>query len=197
VSAAVEAAARAFEAAGARVEPLRPFFTAEMLHDIDLFWRVRGWNDLRALPHDRQAAVLPFIADWCRGGADVPGTTVLRCVNRMLEVSATTVAATHPFDFVLSPVSPVPTFPAEWPMPTNDPARAMEHIGFTVPYNMSGQPAASVNCGFTADGRPIGLQVAGRRFDDLGVLRLVHWYENARPLSAMPTWPAPAAKAAL
>jgi aspartyl-tRNA(Asn)/glutamyl-tRNA(Gln) amidotransferase subunit A len=192
VAAALDAAARLFEAAGAHVEPLAPFFTAEMLHDLDLFWRVRGWNDLRALSHERQAAVLPFIADWCRGGADVPGTTVLRCVNRMLEVSAATVAATQPYDYVISPVSPVPTFPAEWPMPTNDVTRPMEHIGFTVPYNMSGQPAASVNCGFTADGRPIGLQVAGRRFDDLGVLRVVHWYEGARPGTATPAWPPPA-----
>jgi len=41
-----------------------------------------------------------------------------------------------------------------------------------MPYNMSEQPAASINCGYTKEGKPIGLQIAGRRFDDLGVLRL-------------------------
>ena len=65
----------------------------------------------------------------------------------------------------------------------------MAHIGFTAPYNMSGQPAGTVNCGFTGDGRPIGLQVAGRRFDDVGVLRLLHWVENSRPAEASPDWP--------
>ena len=41
-----------------------------------------------------------------------------------------------------------------------------------MPYNMSEQPAASINCGYTKEGKPIGLQIAGRRFDDLGVMRL-------------------------
>jgi aspartyl-tRNA(Asn)/glutamyl-tRNA(Gln) amidotransferase subunit A len=65
----------------------------------------------------------------------------------------------------------------------------MAHIGFTAPYNMSGQPAATVNCGFTADGRPIGVQLAGRRFDDVGVLAVTRWYEAARPATAVPQWP--------
>jgi aspartyl-tRNA(Asn)/glutamyl-tRNA(Gln) amidotransferase subunit A len=68
--------------------------------------------------------------------------------------------------------------------------RPMEHIAFTAPYNMSEQPASSVNCGFTSDGMPIGLQIAGRRFDDLGVLRISCWYEHARPAAASPRWPA-------
>lgn len=189
VAAAVEAVAREFEAAGAQVNRLDPFLTRQMLEEIDLFWRVRGWADFSRLPHDRQSAVLPFIADWCRGGAEVPGVTVVRCVSRMLDVGAAAVAAMQPYDYLLSPVSPVPTFPAEWPMPSNDVDHAMEHIGFTMPYNMSGQPAASVNCGFTADGRPIGLQVVGQRFDDLGVLRVVQWYERVRPAWAIPVWP--------
>ena len=56
----------------------------------------------------------------------------------------------------------------------------MHHIGFTLPYNMSEQPAASVNCGYTRAGLPIGLQIAGARFDDLGVLRV------ARACACMP-----------
>ena len=82
---------------------------------------------------------------------------------------------------MLSPVAPVPAFPAEQPMPFLEQGKGMAHIGFTAPYNMSGQPAATVNCGFTADGRPIGVQVSGRRFDDIGVLRAAAWYEANRP----------------
>jgi Asp-tRNA(Asn)/Glu-tRNA(Gln) amidotransferase A subunit family amidase len=37
---------------------------------------------------------------------------------------------------------------------------------------MSEQPALSINCGYAASGMPIGLQIAGRRFDDVGVLRV-------------------------
>jgi len=188
VTAAVTAAAAVFESAGAVVEPVAPFFRQEILDDLDLFWRVRGWEQFRQFSHERQNLVLPYIADWCRSGADVPGVVVLRCVNRMLEAAQRTVAGTHDHDFVLSPVSPVPTIPAELPSPTNDVARALEHIGFTVPYNMSEQPAGSINCGWTTDGRPIGLQIAGRRFDDLGVLRMAAFYERARPAEVTPDW---------
>jgi amidase/aspartyl-tRNA(Asn)/glutamyl-tRNA(Gln) amidotransferase subunit A len=72
-------------------------------------------------------------------------------------------------------------------MPTKDPLRAMEHIAFTVPFNMSEQPAISVPCAHTAAGLPIGLQVIGRRHDDLGVLRLAHAFEQLRgPLRPWP-----------
>jgi Asp-tRNA(Asn)/Glu-tRNA(Gln) amidotransferase A subunit family amidase len=90
------------------------------------------------------------------------------------------VSACQPFDFVLTPVSPVSQFPAEWAGPTNDPARPLEHIAFTLPYNMSEQPAASINCGYTSTGLPIGLQIIGHRFDDLGVLQVSRAYEQLR-----------------
>jgi aspartyl-tRNA(Asn)/glutamyl-tRNA(Gln) amidotransferase subunit A len=82
----------------------------------------------------------------------------------------------------------VPTIPAELPSPTNDVAHALDHTTFTAPFNLSEQPACSVNCGWTEDGRPIGLQIAGRRFDDLGVLRMARFYEQARPEAARPDW---------
>ena len=189
VKAAIEAAARLFADAGAHVEPVAPFLSPEMLHLQDLFWRVRSWGDFAALSHARQAKVLPFTADWCRGGADVSGTMVIRGVANYMAIRAATVRATQPFDVVLSPVSPVPTYRAEWETPTNDVQRPLEHISFTMPYNMSEQPAASINCGYTQEGKPIGLQIAGRRFDDLGVLRVAHWFETAR--GPQKKWPAP------
>jgi aspartyl-tRNA(Asn)/glutamyl-tRNA(Gln) amidotransferase subunit A len=55
---------------------------------------------------------------------------------------------------------------------------------FTFPFNMTGEPAASVPCGFTRGGLPIGLQVVGRRFEDATVLRACAALEKARPWSA-------------
>ncbi|MBX5473026.1 MAG: hypothetical protein IRZ23_11255, partial [Acetobacteraceae bacterium] len=97
--------------------------------------------------------------------------------------------ASQGFDFILSPTAPLPAFAAELPSPTNDPDRPFEHIAFTVPFNMSGQPAISLNCGYTAEGLPIGLQIVGRRFDDLGVLQMARAYEQLRP--AQRPWPVP------
>lgn len=186
---AVKKAATLFEDAGAVVEPVEPFVNQELLDDLDLFWRVRSWTDYQALSVEGKLKVLPYIVDWCHGGADVSGTRVLRCYQQIMEIQAQTVAATTPYDLVLSPVAPVAAYPAEQPMPFLETGKGMWHIGFAAPYNMSGQPAATVNCGFTKDGRPIGVQVAGRRFDDLGVLRAAAWYEHNRPAEAAPHWP--------
>jgi aspartyl-tRNA(Asn)/glutamyl-tRNA(Gln) amidotransferase subunit A len=88
---------------------------------------------------------------------------------------------------VLTPTAPILAFAAELPCPTNDPSRPFEHIAFTLPYNMSEQPAASINCGYTGTGLPIGLQIVGRRHDDLGVLQLARAWEQLRP--AQQPWP--------
>lgn len=189
VAAVVEQAAATFERAGAVVEPLAPFMDEQLLADLDLFWRVRSWVDYAALPVERKRRVLPFIVQWVHGGADVSGARLMECYRSTMTIQQRTVAATQPFDAVLSPVAPGVAFPAEWPMPFGHEDGGMEHIGFTAPYNLSGQPAGTVNAGFTTDGRPVGIQLAGRRFDDVGVLRLLRWYEANRPEQACPQWP--------
>lgn len=189
VRAAVAAVGQLFADSGSEVTETEPFITDEMLTDLDLFWRVRAWSQFRPLSASQQAKVLPFIADWCMGGADVSGSRVLECYETINAMRAATVRATLPYDIVVSPVATRAAFPAEWPMPFGDINGGMSHIGFTLPYNMSGQPAATVNCGFTADGRPIGVQISGRRFDDIGVLRAASWYEQSRPTSAEPEFP--------
>ena len=95
--------------------------------------------------------------------------------------------ACQPYDFVISPTSPILPYEAELPSPNNDPRNALPHIAFTVPYNMSEQPAASLNWTFSKDNLPIGIQIIGRRFDDLGVLRLSRALEQMRP--AQLPWP--------
>ena len=49
----------------------------------------------------------------------------------------------------------------------------------TRPFNVCGVPTISVPCGFTSSGMPIGLQLAGRLFDEATVLRVAHAYEQA------------------
>ena len=142
-----------------------------------------------ALPDTVGVDVLPFIVQWARGAAGASGEQMFRAQSQMHAIREATVAACRPYDFVLSPVSPVASYPATQPSPSNDPEHALEHIGFTLPYNMSEQPAASVNCGYGASGVPIGLQIAGRRFDDLGVLQMARCFERLRP--AQKPWPAP------
>lgn len=189
VRAAVEHAARLFEQAGAQVSLMQPFMTQAMLDGMDHFWRMRSYTDLQALPEAQRAKVLPYIRAWAESAAGMTGTQVFQASQQFHTTRVATVKACSGFDYVLSPVAPMPAFAAERPSPTNDPLRPLEHIGFTVPFNMSEQPAASVNCGYTASGLPIGLQIAGARFDDLGVLQVAHAFEQIR--GPQRPWPQP------
>ncbi len=180
VRAAVERAAAILERAGAIVEPMAPFMTAAMLDGMDRAWRMRSHIDLAALAPDRKASVLPYIRQWADSALDMSAAQAFVAFSQFHATRVATVQACRAFDYVISPTSPMPAFAAELPSPTNDPLRPLEHIGFTVPYNMSEQPAASINCGYTASGLPIGLQIAGQRFDDLGVLRLSRAFELLR-----------------
>lgn len=180
VRAAIERAALLLERAGAVVAPMKPFMTQGMLDGMDHFWRMRSHVDMKALPAATKARVLPYIQQWADSAAGMTGEAVYRAVHQFHLTRVTTVHACSAFDYVISPVSPVPAFDAEMPSPTNDPLRPLEHIGFTVPFNMSEQPAASINCGYTSKGLPIGLQIAGKRFDDLGVLQVSRAFELIR-----------------
>ena len=191
VRAAIEAAARLFEQAGAIVEPMAPFLTPAMLSGMDHAWRLRSHLDLAALSPAKKATVLPYIREWADSGASLTGAQAFAAFSQFHATRVAAVKACAAYDYVLSPTSPMPAFAAELPSPTNDPLRPLEHIAFTVPFNMSEQPASSVNCGYTAGGLPIGLQIAGQRFDDLGVLQLSHAFEQLR--GPQRPWPVPPA----
>ncbi len=186
---AVQHAARLMENAGAHVSIMRPFMTQGMLDGMDHFWRMRSCLDLNALPAERKARVLPYIREWADSAAGMSGEEVFRAFNQFHATRLASVVAFRDFDYVISPTAPMPAFEAELPSPTNDPLHPLEHIGFTVPYNMSEQPASSINCGYTRSGLPIGLQIAGQRFDDLGVLQVSRAFELIRDPER--PWPQP------
>jgi Asp-tRNA(Asn)/Glu-tRNA(Gln) amidotransferase A subunit family amidase len=170
---------------------MQPFMSEIMLQGLDYFWRMRSMLELDALPSEQQAQCLPFIVRWAQGARSMTGPEVFQATAQIHATRVATVTACNAFDFVLSPVAPFLPFKAENASPANDPQRALEHIGFTVPYNMSEQPAASVNWGYALNDNavqvPIGVQVAGARADDRGVLMLSRVIEILRP-TQLP-WP--------
>ncbi|SCK39575.1 aspartyl-tRNA(Asn)/glutamyl-tRNA(Gln) amidotransferase subunit A [Variovorax sp. HW608] len=186
---AVEHAARLFERAGAIVEPMRPFMSQAMLDGMDHFWRMRSLVDMKALRPEQREKVLPYIRAWADSAEGFSGEYVFRAFSQFHATRVAAVAACAKYDFVISPTAPNMPAAAEAPSPTNDPLRPLEHIGFTVPFNMSEQPAASINCGYAKDGLPIGLQIAGQRFDDLGVLKVSRAFELIR--GPQRPWPQP------
>ena len=181
VSAAIEAAAKLMESAGAVVEPVEAFIPRELQAALDRFFQVRLLAEMEQLAPERRAKILPFVRAWCEQAENVRGTEALRSLGEIMRMREKAVAAIQGYDFLLSPTSPITAYGAEEPAPGSDPTHALEHVAFTAPFNMSEQPAASICAGYDGDGLPIGLQIVGHRFDDLGVLGLAHVYEMLRP----------------
>src|SRR4051812_47297498 len=183
-------AAKAFEEAGAVVTEIPGVLTREMLDGLDNFWRARMWDDLSRLTPDERGKALPYICKWAEAGATLSGVEVIRGFNATMAIRAAAAKLFYDLDYVISPVSPVVKFAAELAPPLNAPDKPFEHIAYTVPWNMAENPAISINGGYDKEGFPIGVQIVGRRFDDLGVLGMAKAFETLRgPQRPWPTAP--------
>lgn len=85
------------------------------------------------------------------------------------------------FDALIMPTTPLPACKASEDVP----ALTWQRSRNTFPFNLTGFPAISLPCGFTDDGMPIGLQVVGRPFDEVTVLRVANAYERANQWHTM------------
>jgi aspartyl-tRNA(Asn)/glutamyl-tRNA(Gln) amidotransferase subunit A len=185
-------AAKAFESAGAVVTEIDGILTRAMLDGLDDFWRARMWDDLSKLAPEERSKTLPYIARWAERGAKLTGVDVIQGFNMTMAIRAAAAKLFCDLDYVISPVSPVVNFGAELASPLNDPDKPFEHICYTVPWNMAENPAVSINGGYDAKGFPIGVQIIGRRFDDIGVLSMAKAFESLR--GPQRPWPSPPVK---
>src|SRR5262249_12090871 len=100
VRAAVTAAAKAFERAGAVVEPVAPFLSTEVAAGLDGFFQARLLAEFQLLSPERQEKVLPFIASWCRRAETLSAADGARNLSLIMLMREKAVAATEPYDFL-------------------------------------------------------------------------------------------------
>jgi len=182
---AVEKGAAVFEDAGVVVEPIDPVFDFDPHGAIERYFMIRTYLEYTALPEDLRSLVLPYIRQWCSGAAELSAIEAMRDQVTIEQTKAILLALFADYNYVVSPVMPVSGFAAE--ALGADPDHPIAHLGFASLYNQTGQPAASICCGFAQNDLPIGMQIIGQRFDDSGTLQLSHAYEQRRELD-MP-WP--------
>jgi aspartyl-tRNA(Asn)/glutamyl-tRNA(Gln) amidotransferase subunit A len=175
-------AARAFRELGCRVEVVAPRWPSPGECWFEIFC---GGLATRLLPYqDRKDDIEP-------GLHAIIGATAANPPSRYVQAWFDRLAWwQHPrafferYDLLLTPTVACPPFALGLDHPASIAGKPVPPYGwlpYTYPFNLTGQPAASVPCGFTRDGLPIGLQIVGRRFDDATVLRAAAAFERARP----------------
>jgi aspartyl-tRNA(Asn)/glutamyl-tRNA(Gln) amidotransferase subunit A len=183
VAALVAAAARRFAELGAVVEEVPVPWGPQGPELIRLFWPAHLTRLAAKLP-EWESRMDPGLVACIRAGEKVSIETYQLARERKHAYIAAIHHWFETWDLLLTPAVSVAAFPAErlnpehWPQPAWDWVQWAE---FSYPFNMAWNPAASVPCGFTEAGLPVGLQVVGKRFDDLSVLQAAAAFEEAQP----------------
>src|SRR5690606_32612207 len=93
-----------------------------------------------------------YLCDWCNSVSLKTAEDMLGAVHTIFQLRADTIAATSSFDFIVSPTAAVPAIAAENYTENDEPNEPLIEGVFAQPFNLSEQPAASINCGYTVAG---------------------------------------------
>jgi len=186
VRAACERAARRFEELGCTVEEATPGFPNPSADRTFMVLAAAGDAVWMGDLSDEQRAQLGAPAhDFIERGSKFTAADYVRAENRRMAIWHTMRRFHETYDLLITPALSVTAFPVGEP-PRHTRAGELEFppfgwSPFTVPFNLTGQPAASVPCGFDARGLPVGLQVVGRAYADAVVLRAARAFEQMQP----------------
>lgn len=174
----IEAAAKVFEDLGYYMEELTTPFKSGDDACAERFYRTRCYTELMNFPVELREKA-PAVHDWASSASEFSATELYRAMDGMRSLRERTMRIFDKVDYLLLPSVAVPAYGAEQLAP--NPEQLFAPWSNTFLFNITEQPAASINCGYTTLGLPIGLQIVGPRFDDMGVLRLSRTYEKVRP----------------
>ncbi|MDE0422182.1 MAG: amidase family protein [Gammaproteobacteria bacterium] len=178
----VGAAVRTFEIDCA-VEAVAPSW-GPLGPEIGRFFWAAHESPLATHLDDWEAEMDPGLVACIRAGCGHSAETYLAMRGRKLDYVLQMHRFMADWDLLLTPSVSVAAFPADRLQPSHWPQHPWDWLSwaeFCYPFNMAGLPAASVPCGFTSDGLPVGLQIVGRRAADHLVLRAAATFERAQP----------------
>ena len=181
IAAAVATAARQFEALGAIVEQVDKVFESPR-DALFTLWAAGLAVLMRTFPDERKGSSDPGLLATAAAGETFSAVDWLSA-DLVRSALGRTMGAFHQrYDLLLTPTMPISALPAGQDL--NDPVTERHWIDwspFSYPFNMTRQPAASIPCGLTAAGLPIGLQIVGPLYADARVLRAARAFETTQP----------------
>jgi aspartyl-tRNA(Asn)/glutamyl-tRNA(Gln) amidotransferase subunit A len=178
VVALVASAVEVFESLGATVSLADPGF-ADPVDAFHTLWFAGAAASTAALTDQQRALMDPGLREVCAQGARYTALEYVEATATRAALGLTMGAFHEQYDLLVTPTMPIPAFEAGIESPTG--GRWTGWTQFTYPFNMTQQPAATLPCGFTSAGLPVGLQVVGPRHADARVLAACAAFEAAAP----------------
>jgi aspartyl-tRNA(Asn)/glutamyl-tRNA(Gln) amidotransferase subunit A len=181
IAAAAAAAARTFAALGAEVDEVDRIFAAPR-DTLMTLWAAGTARLVAAFPPERRALLDPGLAAIAAEGEKISAADYIAADFARTALGREMAAFHQKYDLLLTPMMPIPALPVGHDL--NDPAQEtawFDWSPFSYPFNLTRQPAASVPCGLTRAGLPIGLQIVGPLYGDARVLRAARAFEATQP----------------
>jgi aspartyl-tRNA(Asn)/glutamyl-tRNA(Gln) amidotransferase subunit A len=180
IAASAAAAALKFEELGAHVEEVGGIFDSPREALLTL-WGAGAARIVAGIPAEKLKQCDPGFVAVAEAGAKISAVDYLGA-DLVRNALGRTMGAFHEtYDLLLTPMMPVPALPVGEDL--NDPSDQhwVDWSPFSYPFNMTRQPAASIPCGLTSGGLPIGLQIVGPLHGDAKVLRAARAFEATQP----------------
>jgi amidase len=150
-------------------------------------WQLERWAAITGAPI-RQSDVEPTTWAMARVAGDVPAPEFIASVEQTTKFARDLVGWWDDYDLLLTPTTALPAFPLgalDDPDPLVSLARSATVTGgFTMPFNISGQPAISLPLHRTRSGLPVGMQLVARYGGEGVLIRIACVLEQARPWAA-------------
>ncbi len=189
VAESVQSAARFFEEQGAAVEEVdfKADDPEERFRTFLDFFCARGYVSYGALMDEEESRdqLTDYFRDCLEHGRSLSASDFIRALNKIGRYRAYVSAFFDRYDLLLTPTTAVSAFPiGEPPVEIGGcpcPHPSWDFFPFTHLFNLTGNPAASVPCGFSEDGLPIGLQIVGRLRDEETIIAASAAFEEGRP----------------
>jgi aspartyl-tRNA(Asn)/glutamyl-tRNA(Gln) amidotransferase subunit A len=178
----VRQAVDVFREIGAVVEEVDPPMGHDLRHVFMLHWYAGAANALSSYGPQKRAMMDPGLIEVATEGAEIKLLDYLDAVREREHLGVRMNLFHRSWDLLLTPTLPHAAFGAgiETPDP-GEGARWTDWTPFSYPFNLTRQPAATVPCGFTSSGLPVGLQIVGPSYGDQLVLAAARAYEKRQP----------------
>ncbi len=186
-------AVRTFEALGAVVEEATPAF-ANPREAILKLWRAGAAAALSTISPDHHSQLDPTFVACAEAGKSLTAVDFLGAFNARSDLARRMHEFHDRYDLLVTPTLPIVAFDAGLNVPPGQPTDEwLDWAPYSYPFNLTQQPAASVPCGMTSKGLPVGLQIVAPLHRDTLVLQAARAFESAQPFE---TISAPRASAA-